>query len=221
VISSSWFKLRVEDSGTITYRKHWFVLLRQVSQPTLVVLLIAFGMIARLLTLAGTPDQRLFDGSKTPPIDTVMLTLPILLIPVVLWWIYQYLDWRNDIFQVTADEILDIDKKPFGAESRRAAPLENILSTESERLGLAGYLLNYGTVYITVGGANLDFEDVLDPTAVQADIDRRREARVAQRREFEAMAERERLSDWLVAYHENEAEWRQSHGPAEPEPKSE
>ena len=54
---------------------------------------------------------------------------------------------------------------------------------------------------------------MLDPTAVQADIDRRREARVAQKRELEAIAERERMSDWLVAYHENEAELRQSRRP--------
>ena len=221
VIGSSWFKLRVEDSGTITYRKHWYVLLRQVSQPTVLVLLIGFGMIARLVTLARTSGERLLDFSKTPPVDTLMLTLPILLIPVALWWLYQYIDWRNDIFQVTPDEVMDIDKKPFGSETRRAAPLENILSTESERVGLAGYLLNFGTVYITVGGANLDFEDVLDPTAVQADIDRRREARAAQKREFEAISERERMSDWLVAYHENEAEWRQSRGTTEAEPKSE
>ncbi len=220
VIGSSWFNLRVEDSGTITYRKHWFVLWRQVSQPTILVLLIGFGMIARLVTLAGRPGESLFDASKIPPVDTIMLTLPILLIPVALWWIYQYIDWRNDIFQVTPDEILDIDKKPFGSETRRAAPLENILSTESERIGLAGYLLNYGTVYITVGGANLDFEDVLDPTAVQADIDRRREARLAQKRELETASERERMSDWLVAYHENEAEWRQANGADEAEPQS-
>jgi hypothetical protein len=220
VIGSSWFNLRVEDSGTITYRKHWFVLWRQVSQPTVLVLLIGFGMIARLVTLAGSPGQSLFDASKTPPVDTIMLTLPVLLIPVALWWIYQYVDWRNDIYQVTPDEILDIDKKPFGSETRRAAPLENILSTESERVGLTGYLLNYGTVYITVGGANLDFEDVLDPTAVQADVDRRREARLAQKRELETASERERMSDWLVAYHENEAEWRQSKGADEAEPES-
>jgi CRP-like cAMP-binding protein len=220
VISSNWLKLRVEDSGILTYRKHWFVLLRQVSQPTILLLLLGFGMVARMITLARSPSQSLLDFSKTPPVDTIMLTLPILMIPVALWWLYQYVDWRNDIFQVTPDEILDIDKKPFGSEMRRAAPLENILSTESERIGLAGYLLNFGTVYITIGGDNLDFEDVLDPTAVQADIDRRREARVAQKREFEAAAERERMSDWLVAYHENEAEWRQAKGAAEPEPKS-
>ena len=57
-----------------------------------------------------------------------MLLLITLLLPIILWWVYQYLDWRNDIFQVTPDQILDIDKKPFGSEERRAAPLENILA---------------------------------------------------------------------------------------------
>jgi len=206
VIGEKWFNLRVEDGGSIIYRKHWFVLLQQTWQPTVLMLLIGAGMLARLIKLAQTPNLRLFDPTKVPVIDTTMLVLPTLLIPVILWWIYQYLDWRNDIFVVTSDQILDIDKKPFGTETRRAAPLENILSTEAERVGLAGYLLNFGTVYITIGGASLEFQDVLDPSAVQADIDRRRESRAAQKREMETAAERERMSDWLVAYHENQQE---------------
>ena len=221
-LASNWFKLRIEDSGTITYRKHWFVLWLQVWQPTVLLLLLAFGMVARLIMLARTPGERVFDLSKTPPIDTMVLALPIIAIPVIFWWIYQYIDWRNDIYQVTPDAILDIDKKPFGTQTRRAAPLENILSTEADRVGVAGYLLNFGTVYIVVGGAHLDFEAVLDPTGVQADIDRRRETRLAQRREEDAAAERERMSDWLVAYHENEAELhRNDAGAAEGEQKSE
>lgn len=221
IISGNWFKLRVEDSGTITYRKHWFVLWRQVWQPTVLIFMMGLGILARLNTLARTPGQRLFDTSKTPPIDTTMLALPVLLIPVFVWWIYQYIDWRNDIFQVTPDQILDVDRKPFGSEARRAAPLENILSTESERVGLAGYLLNFGTVYITVGGTHLDFKDVLDPTAVQADIDRRRETRASQKQQAEADAERERMSDWLVAYHENESELRPHEDTSEAEQENE
>jgi hypothetical protein len=201
-ISSNWFKLRIEDSGTITYRKHWFVLWQQIWQPTVLILLIGIGLIVHILTR----------GFK---LDTVVLSLPVVLLPLMIWWAYQYMDWRNDIFQVTPDQILDIDKKPFGSEERRAAPLENILSTESSRVGLTGYLLNFGTVYITVGGAHLDFEDVLDPTSVQADIDRRREARIKQKRDAEASAERERMSDWLVAYHENESELQQQKSPSE------
>ncbi len=221
-LASNWFKLRTEDSGTITYRKHWFVLWQQVWQPTVLMLLLGFGMVARLIMLARTPGDQLFDVSKTPPIDTMMLALPIVSVPIILWWIYQYLDWRNDIYQVTPDQILDIDKKPFGTQVRRAAPLENILSTEADRVGLAGYLLNFGTVYIVVGASHLDFHDVLDPTGVQTDIDRRRETRVAQQREEEAAAERERMSDWLVAYHENEAELHQDEaGSTEDDLKSE
>lgn len=221
LVSDKWFKLRIEDSGTITYRKHWFVLWRQVWQPSILIFLIGLGMLSRLLTLARSPEVGLVHPSRVPPVDTTMLVLPSLLIPILLWWIYQYIDWHNDIFLVTPDQIIDIDKKPFGSEARRAAPLENILSTESERLGLTGYLLNFGTVHITIGGAHLDFQDVLDPTAVQADIDRRREARAASKRETEAASERDRVSDWLVAYHENEAEFRQHPGSAGVEPKKE
>ena len=188
VIGANWFKLRQESGDTITYRKHLFVLWQQVWQPTLLIILILFGILARLITLARSPDQSLFSFSPSFRVDTIAVSLPVVLIPLIVWWIYQYIDWSNDIYQVTPDQILDIDKKPFGTEERRAAPLENILSTEAHRYGLTGYFLNFGTVEITVGGTHLDFEDVLDPVGVQADIDRRREARIKQKRDLEATA---------------------------------
>ena len=208
IIGSNWFNLRLEDSGTITYRKHWFVLIRQTWEPTLLIFLLAGGMVARTITLFQSQTEALITFSPHFHIDTIFIMLPVLMLPLIGWWIYQYVDWRNDIFQVTPDQIIDIDKKPFGTEERRAAPLENILSTEAERLGLTGYLLNYGTVYIMVGGVHLDFRDVWDPRAVQADVDRRREARIARKREADAAAERERMTDWLVAYYENEPNLR-------------
>lgn len=217
VIGEKFLKLRVEEGGAIVYRKHWYVLLQQTWQPATLMLLILGGMLARLIRLAQTPGQTVFDPGRVPPLDTTLLVLPTILIPVLAWWIYQYVDWRNDIYVVTSDQILDIDKKPFGTETRRSAPLENILSTEAERVGLAGYVMNFGTVYITVGGASLDFEGVLDPSAVQADIDRRRETRAAQKREMETAAERERMSDWLVAYHENQQEPGGPEAPEAPE----
>jgi hypothetical protein len=174
-----------------------------------------------LITLVRTPGERLFDFTNGFKVDTVVIALPVVMIPLIVWWVYQYIDWSNDIFQVTPDQILDIDRKPFGSEERRAAPLENILSTQAHRYGLAGYFLNFGTVEITVGGAHLDFVDVLDPVGVQADIDRRREARIKQKRDVEASAERDRMSDWLVAYYENEPELRQRDAAPETKPKSE
>jgi len=141
-----------------------------------------------------------------------VLTLPVLLIPFLLWWVYQYVDWTNDIFQVSPDQIVDIDKTPFGTEERRAAPLENILSTEYQRIGFLGNIFNFGTVYIVVGGSKLEFQDVADPATVQSDIDRRRMARVAAKNAALAAAERERIAEWLVTYHRNVDEFRRIEG---------
>ncbi|MBI1855145.1 MAG: hypothetical protein HYR93_04675, partial [Chloroflexi bacterium] len=88
-------------------------------------------------------------------------------------------------------------------------------------VGPAGYLFNFGTVEISVGGTKLAFEDVRDPASVQADIDRRRAARIAKKREAEAAMERERMADWLAAYHENAREFYKEEDASESEPKKE
>jgi hypothetical protein len=199
------FKVRLEEGLVITYRKHWFVLFQQVFFPSLALLGLLGLMGLRLYRLATTPDlalvRTLADGSRG--LDTIAISLPLLMIPVILWWIYQYIDWTNDIFSVTADQILDIDRKPFGTEERRAAPLDNILGTRYERLGFLGYILNYGTVYIDVGSAQFAFEDVLDPAGVQSDLDRRRLSRISSQKAAELKKERERMADWMAAYHRN------------------
>jgi CRP-like cAMP-binding protein len=198
------FSVRFEESGTITYRKHWFVLLKRLFRPTAFVIVVLAWVGYRMSTLladSGTILRQTTDGRVLP--DTLIAALLFLVFPLALWWAYEYLDWRNDIFQVTAEQVLDIDKKPLGTEQRRVAQLDQILSTQSSRIGFAGYLLNFGTVYITVGGSQLAFEDVSDPSSVQGDIDRRRAARLSTQREGEARLERERIADWLVSYHEN------------------
>jgi hypothetical protein len=203
-VLSRLFKLRVEDSGVITYRKHWFVLIRQVWQPTFFIVMILILMVSRIIHIVKSPQLAFITRTETTiSFDTITVSLPLIMLPFIVWWVWQYVDWSNDIFQVTSDTIIDIDRKPFGTEERRAAQIDNILSTEYRRIGLAGYILNYGTVYITVGGTQLTFEDVLDPAAVQADIDLRRAARLAKKREREVAAERERMATWLALYHQN------------------
>jgi hypothetical protein len=117
------------------------------------------------------------------------------------WWLYVYEDWRNDIYRVTAEQIIDIEKKPFSTEQKKAAPLESILSIEYERLGFLGVLLNFGTVKINVGGTKFDFSYVYNPSRVQQEIFRRIEERKVKKKLVESESERERLSDWIVAYH--------------------
>ena len=197
-LSLSLFKVRIEKAGTITYRKHIFVLLQQTWQPTLGVVILIFLLAIDLIH----PPKPIISLAPGPASEILFTIWVVLFFSFILWWIYQYIDWSNDIFQVTPDQILDIDRKPFGTEERRAAPLENILSTEAQREGFLEYLLNYGTVYINVGGATeLRFSDVTDPATVQQDIDNRRLARINSKAETQAKAERERLADWFATYH--------------------
>lgn len=198
---SNVFKLRYEDSGTIIYRKHWFVLLKQVWQPTLLFLLGFVVIVWRSVVLLHNPAPQ---GG----IDTFITVVAILLVFILGWWVYQYVDWSNDIFQVTEDQIFDIDKKPLGREERKSAPLDNILETEYERAGFLHVLLNYGNVYITVGSAHMVFFDVFDPPSVQQDIDRRRVARVERMKQTELADERNRVADWFAAYHRSAEELR-------------
>lgn len=205
---SNLFKLRLEDGETVTYRKHGFVLWRQIWVPSLSLMVLFGWWLGRIIYLSAHPELTLISLQGGLTVDSLVLAIPVVSVPFWLWWIYQYVDWKNDIFMVTPDQIIDIDKKPFGTEERRAAALENILSTESERIGFLGNIFNFGTVYITVGGTKLEFQDVHDPATVQSDIDRRRMARAAAKAAAQAALERERMAEWLATYHLNAEEFR-------------
>jgi len=216
-------KLRYEEGDNVIYRKHWFVLIAQTGIPALFILGIIGVFIARLIQLARSPESALIQvlpgGGFS--VDTLAISLLIGIVPFIGWFLYELVDWSNDIFLVASDQIIDIDKKPFGTEERRAAPLENILGTEYERVGILGNIFNYGTVYILVGGTKLAFEDVIYPAMVQSDIDRRRMARKAKQDEARSATERERMAEWLATYHGNVEEFRREQEKAEKKPKSE
>jgi hypothetical protein len=187
---SDFIRLRFEKDGAITYRKHWFVLIHYMWLP---VLLMLIAIVAAVLRLGGM--------LTFIPITTAMVLILLFMFAIFLWMLYVYVDWRNDIFMVTLDQIIDLDRKPLGKIRRRSAPLENVLSIEYERLGLWGYLFNFGTVYIVVGTMRLSFDFVYNPSEVQEAIFYRMGERLEKVRQFEIDAERERVSEWIASYH--------------------
>jgi hypothetical protein len=197
------FKVRFEDKGgTITYRKHWIVLLFQTWLPG-VLFILSMGLTVYRATHLPKGSGAASTVFGMEPLLALLMTA---LVGTFLWWVYQYWDWSNDIFQVTLDQILDIDRKPLGREEKKSALLDNILSTEAERRGLLQVLFNYGDVYISIGGAQMDFFDVYNPSGVQQDIDRRRMARIERKKQAEALAERERMADFFTMYHQTYGE---------------
>ncbi len=51
------------------------------------------------------------------------------------WWFYRYLDWFNDVYIISPDQLMDVNRKPLGHEEKRSAPVKNIQTVEYERKG--------------------------------------------------------------------------------------
>ena len=201
-------KLRYETGDSVIYRKHWLALIMQAWMPLAGIFAVLALLLTRLWRLAFDPTASFISFAGGINIDTWSMVFFLAMFPFIVWLIYEIADWSNDKYQVTAEQIIDLDKKPFGTETRNAAQLDSILGTEYKRIGILGNLFNYGTVYITVGGSKFAFEDVMDPPAVQSDIDRRRMARTAKKKETEVSLERERMADWLATYHHSAEDFR-------------
>ncbi len=188
------FYARKEQGGTVTYHKHWIVLFQDVAVQTLALI----GLISVY------PLWYYFSGQFISLAFGSIIG--VLIIADLVWWVYGFLDWKNDLYQVTPDQIVDIYRVPFGDEERKSAPLENILSTNYQRNGFWGLLFNYGTVKIQVGNINFDFLNVANPPAVQQDIIKRVNVRQQKKREADTAAERDRMAEWLAMYHKTMSE---------------
>jgi hypothetical protein len=208
LLGSNTLKLRYETGEGVVYRKHWVVLVIDAWLP-IVGFFAAFGLfLARLYQLLLNPEDVFLSLAGGLSIDVFALFCLGGMFLLAVWFGYKLMDWSNDTYEVTADQIIDVDRKPFGTESRNAAQLENILGTKYERVGFLGNIFNFGHVYITVGGNKLIFEDVLDPASVQSDIDRRRDARIVKKNQAMVATERERMAEWLATYHLSAEEFK-------------
>jgi hypothetical protein len=187
----------------VTYRKHYLILLGKIGSPSLAFLgLLGFSIFVFWQSFSG---------------NTFILSLSawtILLLPmftiVLLWWGYQFLDWSNDIYRLTPDQILDIEKKPLGNEDKKTAPLDSILSIEHARKGIIELIFNFGDVIINVGETRFLFHGVFNPDQVHQDVADYMEARKRRKRAAEAENERERMVNWFKTYY-NQTEMREDY----------
>jgi len=198
------FQVRFEEAGVITYRKHWAVLIRAIALPSLALLVAAAvlgGALGGLLVRV--------------PLDAVLTVALPALIGLGAWWLYQYLDWANDLYQITPTHIIDVYKKPLGREVRKVAPLDNILGTSIDRKGIIGILLNFGDVTAEIGAAQFDFEGVFDPVGAQQDIARAVDRLLERRSAADRQQRQDEMVEWLTTYHDQVAAPPQDRRPAD------
>ncbi len=184
-LAARFFGLRTVGNGMITYRTHWWILLRKTVIPASVIFL--SGILA-LLGLSGIIPE-----------VAPNLVFGLAIVVTVLgfgWWLYRYVDWYNDRYIITKDQLIDVYRKPLGTEDQRSAPVKNIQSVEYMRKGIIGLIFNYGTVRIQIGNEELTFDNVYDPAAVQAEIFNC----FHQQAERNKRAEQEKMADWIGVY---------------------
>ena len=192
---TNFLKMRYVEGEKIVYRKHWFLLLGLIWQPTLGLIALLSGGVYLLINY---------------PSGVLNLVYSVSFISVLGWWIYKYWDWRDDRYEVTRIDITDLDRTPLGRENRQTAPLESILSLEHEREGFLGIVFNFGSVSINVGDKTYVFEGVHNPARVRQEISDRQQTRRKQVERDRVVRDEERQLEWLARYHRNARElWEQ------------
>jgi hypothetical protein len=212
---SNFMNMRFEEGGNVTYRTHVFILFERVWFPLLSLLVLSGLLIAGLAS--GSSVMTNATGR------TIWLSAAGFLAVVTLGvTIYRAEDWRNDIYVITNDQLIDRNKKPLGREDVRTANLGNIEAIRFEQKGLWALLFNFGTVYVRVGLQELPFSNIYNPSEVQRELFRRIAERENKRQQEAMRIERERVADWIGAYYEvvSEKDVQQENPPASETPPS-
>jgi hypothetical protein len=201
------FQMRWEGNGMITYRKHLYVLFRMTLMPAVCGLILVF--LTSLLYTWRVQDQ----VALLSPGLILLIGIGLIAL-AVLWWLYKFVDWSNDIYRITPDKIIDSERKPLGDEITKSAPLENIIGLDYERLGFLGVVLNFGNVIINIGTENkFIFYGIHNPAGAQRDIFNYMYERRRKKQETDVIQEQERVSNYIAAYHRQAEDLRQAKKP--------
>jgi hypothetical protein len=121
---------------------------------------------------------------------------------LLCWTAWAVVDWRDDLYVLTSERLIQIRRSPFIFELRKVVQLRAIQDVVL-RLSLpAGQLFSIGTLTIELGGAPpLELSAVPRPERLQRLIFETMDAAVARDR----LREQERLAgtltEWFKEYH--------------------
>ena len=176
---------------TVTYGRHWLVLVRK----TWWVVLLGVGLLLAVrYVVVHHPQLRI-------PLGGVIVAGLSFFVCFLFYYYYQ--NWANDIFQVTENQVVDIDRGPFNfTESRKTADLLNIQNVEAISPTFWATIFGYGRVVIDTAGASAEivFEDVTKPAVIQAEIFRRRDRLRQKQQAQDAVARRQEMLLMLDVY---------------------
>lgn len=186
------FALRLEYAGTITFRKHWVALFLQAWKPTVTTLaLLLFSILV------------LFDILPLP--HTVDVVAAILMLLTTGWFIWEFIDWDNDIYVLTKDRIADVERNPLGViQHSTEAPLSAIQNVSYRQPNILFVFFRIGEVLIETAGqtGGLTFPWMSPPAQVANEILQAVEKTRERQRQLQRAQQRSDMLQWLGAYND-------------------
>lgn len=119
----------------------------------------------------------------------------------LLWLAWAILDWRDDLYVLTTDRVIDVQRTPFISEMRAVVQLRALQDVVLRISSLNGRLFNMGTLTLEAGGDPLHLTAVPHPEQFQRLIFEQIDE-AAQR---DRLRKQERLAgtltEWFKEYH--------------------
>ncbi len=181
-----------DEPGLLVWRKHWWALFQALTSP-----LLALAAVVILLLLART-----FLEEGLPLWANLLFALSLALIG--LWILWRSIDWENDLYIVTNERVVDIEKIPLVFEHRREASLGMIQDVSYTKPSFIAQRLDFGDVRLETAAAVglFTFDSVPHPQQVQAEIFRRLQAFRQRAQQEEERRREEEIVRLLARYHE-------------------
>ncbi len=178
------------------WRKHWLILFRNIWVSLLVWAIVFALFFVRFL-----------------PSGTLPWWLVGLVLGVVTFWLgWQYANWANDLYVVTNEKLVDIERLPLGfGEKRREGNLDRVQNVVLKIPNFWANLFKVGNVEIQTAATDegFTFIQVANPRGVQREVWRRINIHQANRLRRESATMQSQQAMVLGVYHELMQETRQ------------
>jgi hypothetical protein len=180
------------DGERVVWHKHWSYLARGLVAPVLLPTLAIAGWLALIVRS---------ESGQFAEAAIIAGWVAVVLAPVcLLWALWQWEDWRNDLYILDHEKVYDIERLPLGLrEQSKQTLIGRVTDVTYVVPNPVAHLLNYGHVVLKTPGESTEFSfmGVPRPREVQQEI----MERVEEYRAKSGGTDQE-IAAWLRAYHD-------------------
>ena len=185
---------------SVIWRKHWLFLFLEVANPIIVILIIVISwtLLLKAQAISGAGPLAL---------------LALLIIFCLLWIVYEIADWRDDEYIITPRDVIDIERRPLGRESKRETSWDRIEKVSLIQANIWARIFKYGDIELATAGQqeNFTFRRVNSPDSVLAIISDYRD-------QFQQRAKDSQFDSTLMLMHHYHLLQEQAQAAAAPPP---